>query len=175
MRLSDCFCPTGFKKNSIDGNIYIPPFREVASLLLMVVNNTATDGQQRCACRRGINALTWYKAGNFGCFVILSHATGNKHYLQGTGILTVSVIEPVSWVMFTSPMAPEEVIFNKRGSGMHGVSTLPTICPWMAVPRTVPSTSTVIPVGKHNHKKQAIEWTLWEYLLFKAHFNNYHP
>lgn len=34
-----------------------------------------------------------------------------------------------------------------KGPGRQGALAMPTICPWTAVPRTVPSTSTVIPDG----------------------------
>lgn len=61
---------------------------------------------------------------------------------------TVSVSEPVSWVVFTFSMATEELIPAFSSLWMHGVSTLPTICPWMAVPSTVPKTSTVIPAQR---------------------------
>lgn len=48
--------------------------------------------------------------------------------------------------MFTSPMEAEALLsLMKRGLWMQGVTTLPTIWPWMAVPTTVPSTSTVMP------------------------------
>lgn len=55
----------------------------------------------------------------------------------------------MSWVMFSSSMATEELVrLKKKGLSMQGVSTLPTIWPWMAVPSTVPSTSTVMPGGR---------------------------
>lgn len=69
--------------------------------------------------------------------------------------ITVSVSEPVSWVMFSSSMATEELALPmKRGLSMQGVTALPTIWPWMAVPSTVPSTSTVIP-GRRSQQDSA--------------------
>lgn len=65
--------------------------------------------------------------------------------MAGDPQLTVSVSDLVSWVMFSSSMATEELVKLRKGLSMQGVSTLPTIWPWMAVPSTVPSTSTVIP------------------------------
>lgn len=61
----------------------------------------------------------------------------------------MSVRDSVSWVMFSSSKDTEELDKpKKKGSPMQGVSTLPTIWPWMAVPSTVPSTSTVMPGGR---------------------------
>lgn len=34
---------------------------------------------------------------------------------------------------------------KSKGPGRQGAFAIPTICPWMAVPRTVPRSSTVIP------------------------------
>lgn len=38
------------------------------------------------------------------------------------------------------------------GPGRQGAFAMPTICPWMAVPRTVPRTSTVIPDGGNTER-----------------------
>ena len=53
--------------------------------------------------------------------------------------LTVSLIEVELCVRLTVEALP---------SGIQGESAWPTICPWIAVPSTVPNTSTVIPEQK---------------------------
>lgn len=41
------------------------------------------------------------------------------------------------------------------GPGRQGALAMPTICPWIAVPTTVPRTSTVIPDRKKTKRKKA--------------------
>lgn len=53
--------------------------------------------------------------------------------------LTVSLIEVELCVRLT---------VEALASGIQGESAWPTICPWIAVPSTVPNTSTVIPEQK---------------------------